>query len=176
MRRATWPAALLLVAALAGCGGGSTGPTPVPTPTPTPTPAPISGAYQLTIDQSKDCNLPGLPAHFDVDARSGGTTSQPELIANLPGGNTNLELDLLYETPLTVHGGLGTTSPQAIGDGHYTFIRAVLTGTLTRDPSGRSQVTGGLLVGDISIGQAQDDPRSLGTCTSKSSSWELTPR
>lgn len=98
--------AVVLLAALAACGGDATGtsPTPVPTPSPTPTPAAPTARYRVTFDAtwsagSHPDEFPGNP-HFSPLI---GATHSARVVFWEPGRTASAGIEAMAET--------GRTSP-----------------------------------------------------------------
>lgn len=150
--------ALVAGFALAGCGSDSGSPTE-----PSPRgPGPFTGTYTLEIRPLAGCELPGAPYRIAVQIVSVAAARQ-EVRAILPGGDTMLALELLYVTPETLRGAIGTKQPVRFENGMDVYLRDIGTGTVTRASDGRGQVLDGTMTGDVAAGDS--------TCTSEDHRW-----
>jgi hypothetical protein len=176
VRRARRAAALLGLAFLAACGSDSpTDPDDDPTigtPIP-PSTAPVVGAYTLSVLPDPSCGLPVGPHSVAVQAAAAGTASRPELRVTLPGGDTTLTMEMLYESPGRLHGSIGTIAPVAVGGGLSLFVRGVGEAEVSQAGGGRGEIADGRLVGDVELLRGA---ASLGTCPSVSHRFALRAR
>ncbi len=162
-------ACLVLALSSVGCGGsdGSDGSGPKPGGT-------LSGPYQLQLKRSPSCNpVAGATTtySFRMVMAAAGTTPYPGLQVTLddptPG---RLEGELKY-TGYVLEGGFGTADNVASDEGPLVFVRAIGTGSVTQDASGRGEVLSGSLRGLVQVGGSEGDP-----CNAKDHSFTLRPR
>ncbi len=164
---------LLLVLVLGGCGADpGTSPGPLATPAP-PFTGPVIGDYDLVITPAAACGLPAGPYSAFVQAQQVGTAARPELRATLPGGNSLLEMEMVFTSPGVLRGSISTQHEITIANGFTMFLRNVGTGTVSAASGGRAEVRDATMNGEVQLSR---DDVDLGTCASATHHWALRPR
>jgi len=155
---------VVLALACAACGdSGGSGPKPGGT---------LSGKYQLQLKRSPSCNPVGgtTSYSFPMVMAAAGTTPYPGVQVTLDNPDPGLlELELKY-TNYTLEGGFGAADNVASDEGPLVFVRAIGTGSVTQDATGRGEVLSGTLRGLVAAGEAGD------SCSAKDHSFTLRPR
>lgn len=162
--------AVLPVALLAACGEGtSVGPSdPIP-----PVTAAIAGNYTFVIQPGAACATPGAPYQILVQAAQITSGSRTELRATLPGNDPTLVLEMLFTSPGTLRGSLGTQTDVPAQGGAFVWLRAVGTGTVSRAGDGRGEVVNGTMMGDLSVTPPVGVPVD---CSASDHRWSLRAR
>ena len=172
-RAALGKGGLLLVLVLGGCGSDpGTSPGPLATPSP-PFTGPVTGDYDLVITPAAACGFPAGPYSAFVQAQQVGTAARPELRATLPGGNSLLEMEMVFTSPGVLRGSISTQQEITIANGFTMFLRNVGTGTVSAAYGGRAEVRDATMNGEVQLSQGDAD---LGTCASENHHWALRPR
>ncbi|HEY7513910.1 MAG TPA: hypothetical protein VIC87_05505 [Vicinamibacteria bacterium] len=166
MRRAR-PLAAVLVALLAACGTDDepTDATPVP-----PVTAAINGNYTLILQTGPGCPAPGGPYQIQMQATQITSGTRTELQANLPGGDPQVAVTMLFTSPGQLRGSLGTQFDRAVKNGYFVWFRMIGTGTVSRATDGRGEVVNGTMQGDLSVTPPTGVPVD---CVGASHLWSL---
>ncbi len=161
-------AGVALALACAACGGSDGSGNPGPKPGGT-----LSGRYELQLKRSPSCNaVAGTATYsFPMVMAAAGTTPHPGMQVTLDNATPGLlELELKY-TDFVLEGGFGAADNVASDEGPLVFVRAIGTGSVTQDASGRGEVLSGTLRGLLQVGGDQGDP-----CSARDHSFTLRPR
>ncbi|HXY38319.1 MAG TPA: hypothetical protein VEQ10_01535 [Vicinamibacteria bacterium] len=155
---------MALALACAACGGSDDSSSSAPT---------LSGNYELRLTRSPSCNPVGgtTTYSFPMVMTAAGTTPYPGMQVTLDNATPGLlELELKY-TNFVLEGGFGAADNIASDEGPLVFVRAIGTGSVTKDSSGRGEVLSGSLRGLVQVGGDQGDP-----CNARDHSFTLRPR
>ncbi len=171
--------ALLALAALlpmtAACGKSSpAGPTdPAPSEPVPPVTAAVAGTYALAIVPDPACGLPTGPQGIVMDVVATASAGHTGIRGTLPGGDSTLSLELVYDAPGHLHGSVGTATEITYASGLYVYVRGIADGTVSLATNGRGEITDGPLVGEVEI---SNDDVVFGDCTSTRHRWSLRAR
>jgi hypothetical protein len=171
VRASVWLAAS--AACLAGCGGDTLIlPPTVATPI-APVEARLVGPYTFAIVPDPICGLPAGPHQIAVSASSTGTAAKPELRVTLPGGDTTLTVEMLYEPAGHVRGAIWTIEPILFQSGFFLFLRGVGEADVSLAADGRGEIVDGKMFGDVEV---LNHGASLGLCTAPAHRFSLRAR
>jgi hypothetical protein len=162
-----------LAVCLAACGGDtlvspSTAPTPI-----APVEAKLVGGYTLSIRPDPICGQPAGPHLIAVTASSAGSSTKPELRVTLPGGNTTLTVEMLYEPTGHLRGSIGTIEPVPFQSGFELFVRGVGEADVSLAADGRGEILDGKMFGDVEV---SNHGASFGLCTAPAHRFSLRAR
>jgi hypothetical protein len=160
-----------LLATLFACGSDESSNPAVSTPLP-PVTTPLDGSYDLVITPASGCALPGAPYEFPVVASSRSGSAGTELRATLPGNDSTLAVEMLYEPPGWLQGSVATRTFVVVGS-NQIYVRASGTGQVTSTAGGRAEVGDGTMSGDVSVDAGSGE---VLTCSSLQHHWSLRAR
>jgi len=138
-----------------------------------PFPGRIEGPYTLSITPDPTCGFPVALHTIPVDAATVGTAAQPELRATLPGGDTTLTVEMLYEGTGRVRGAIGTIEAVLFQSGFWIFVRGVGDAVISAAADGRGEIVDAPMTGEVEV---LNDTASFGSCSSLDHAFSLRPR